>query len=654
MLLASFRGENFMIIEPVYPRLAAVACKVLPLAAAKARPQGGAWRAVQCTMRYPLECRLVLILVVAFQLAATDSILFFDMRALKVRCCRGASLSRDCEYLALGQTSCREGWTVDNDPAGWECTAEAPCSMLGQAMEMLIAGQGHRDECYAALLDAHEQMRVDVACRPLSSGFTRKCASAARTNLAVATMMRQGDLAGMHRAHRLLSMALICDPESAEAQNNLMLLGGDAVCQDLAPDGEPAANKMCSEMPDYHLRMLNDKPRNAAYAAGIERALQLRPGARVLDIGAGSGLLAIIAAAHGAARVDALEMVLPVAAVASRIVLANANLTRGIVHVWPVKSLDFPAHALPHDPPHSTYKAGVVIHEIFDPVMLGEGVLPALRDLFERQLVAHDTLFVPSAATAYVHAVASAQLASHRWPPRARGGGGWVARLLGGIDYSVVEAYASQIFVSNAPIIETQNMRSSHALTARTAVLRLDFAALPIGGGHAEHEAVVTQPGRLSALLLTFDTEFLGSSTITTTMPNASLPPGEIPSHWGQQVYLIGDGWAVTPGDVIAFTVSWNDWEIEVGGLRVKKRGGPGTGAAQKGGRQKGGGRDVGVQWELPRGTGWLEATGTGCWEFVTTERLDGALDEALDRLALSEQEHVCLGFRVWGLGFRV
>eukprot|EP00961_Rhodomonas_salina_P165146 2225311-Rhodomonas_salina.3 len=83
--------------------------------------------------------------------------------------------------------------------------------------------------------------------------------------------------------------------------------------------------------------MLHDERRNAAYVAGIEAALRERPGAAVLDIGAGSGLLALVAAGAGARHVTAVEMVQAVAAVASLHVRAAA--LQHTVHVLPILSL---------------------------------------------------------------------------------------------------------------------------------------------------------------------------------------------------------------------------------------------------------------------------------------------------------------------------
>ena len=61
----------------------------------------------------------------------------------------------------------------------------------------------------------------------------------------------------------------------------------------------------------YHFPMIADTTRNGCFERAISRHLRERPRARahVLDIGAGSGLLAMLAVRHGAERVSSLEMV---------------------------------------------------------------------------------------------------------------------------------------------------------------------------------------------------------------------------------------------------------------------------------------------------------------------------------------------------------
>jgi predicted RNA methylase len=70
----------------------------------------------------------------------------------------------------------------------------------------------------------------------------------------------------------------------------------------------PARN----DVPSYMLPMLNDSDRNLAYEAAIREKIEAFTkthgrAPHVLDLGAGTGLLTLMALKHGAARVTALE-----------------------------------------------------------------------------------------------------------------------------------------------------------------------------------------------------------------------------------------------------------------------------------------------------------------------------------------------------------
>src|SRR5262245_64695363 len=80
---------------------------------------------------------------------------------------------------------------------------------------------------------------------------------------------------------------------------------------------------------NYHRLLIEDATRMDAYERAI-RAL-VRPGDVVLDLGAGTGILAMLAARAGAARVHAVES-MPVARLAAEIVAENGLADKVIVH----------------------------------------------------------------------------------------------------------------------------------------------------------------------------------------------------------------------------------------------------------------------------------------------------------------------------------
>lgn len=170
----------------------------------------------------------------------------------------------------------------------------------------------------------------------------------------------------------------------------------------LAPDNTEYAwqrrTTASAAVPDWHFNMVNDEARNAAFAAAI--AATVKPGDRVLEIGTGSGLLAMLAArgAGGEARaahVVTCEANPLLARAATRIIAANALSANITVVPKPSAELrvgvDLPA------------RADVLICEIFSVQVVAEGVLPTLEDAKSR-------LLVPGAAVIPRVAIARAAL----------------------------------------------------------------------------------------------------------------------------------------------------------------------------------------------------------------------------------------------------
>jgi len=157
-------------------------------------------------------------------------------------------------------------------------------------------------------------------------------------------------------------------------------------------------------VPDWHFNMVNDEPRNAAFSAAIAR--EVKPGQRVLEIGTGSGLLAMLAARgeDGAARashVVTCEANPLLAQTATAIVAANG--LSGSVTVVPKPSSEL---LVGDDLPAL---ADVLICEIFSVQVLAEGVLPTLEDAKAR-LLAPGATVIPRAAVAQAALVSGADL----------------------------------------------------------------------------------------------------------------------------------------------------------------------------------------------------------------------------------------------------
>lgn len=140
-------------------------------------------------------------------------------------------------------------------------------------------------------------------------------------------------------------------------------------------------------VPRWHFGMLNDLNRNVVFQKAIESAVQV--GDHVLDIGSGSGLLAMIAARTGAEHVTSCEMVPPLAAAAARIVAGN-----GLGEVVTVVNCRSDQLTVGADLPQPV---DVIVTEIVDCGLIGEGILPTLRHAREH-LLKPGGIIIPQAA----------------------------------------------------------------------------------------------------------------------------------------------------------------------------------------------------------------------------------------------------------------
>jgi type III protein arginine methyltransferase len=141
---------------------------------------------------------------------------------------------------------------------------------------------------------------------------------------------------------------------------------------------------IAGSIPNWHVRMVKDQPRNDAFLAAIERAVTSEK--RVLDIGSGSGLLAMMAARAGAKHVHSCEMNPAVAAVAKEIVTANGYGAHIHMHGKSSRLLD-PEIDLGGKP-------DIIVSEIIGNDLVCEEVLPTMIDT-ARRLAAPGAQFIP-------------------------------------------------------------------------------------------------------------------------------------------------------------------------------------------------------------------------------------------------------------------
>src|SRR5258708_14759235 len=193
--------------------------------------------------------------------------------------------------------------------------------------------------------------------------------------------------------------ALALKPDYADALNNLGVIYRDAKNTDAAIAAFRKAVELGSDptlakanlpstyrdvVPAWHFAMMDDKRRNGAYDAAIRRAV---PGKRVLDIGTGAGLLAMMAARAGALTVTTCERVGLIADRARDIVALNGLATR--LNVIGKSSTDL---VVGRDLPE---RAEVLITETFASGLMGEGIFPTLEHAHQH-LLTPDAVVIPA------------------------------------------------------------------------------------------------------------------------------------------------------------------------------------------------------------------------------------------------------------------
>jgi SAM-dependent methyltransferase len=141
-------------------------------------------------------------------------------------------------------------------------------------------------------------------------------------------------------------------------------------------------------VPGYHRSMLADAPRNDFYARAIRETV--RPGDVVLDIGTGSGLLAMLAAQAGAAKVVACEANPALAATAREIVKRNGFGDR--IEILASKSTALERSGA------LAGGADVVVSEIFSHTLIDEGAIESLNHGM-KMLARPGARIVPAAAS---------------------------------------------------------------------------------------------------------------------------------------------------------------------------------------------------------------------------------------------------------------
>ena len=165
------------------------------------------------------------------------------------------------------------------------------------------------------------------------------------------------------------------------------------------PAGEsPLAKGVSASVERWHFPMINDERRNRAYDAAIQKCMA-SGSHKVVDIGGGSGLLAMMAARAGAEEVITVERVGDMAECARAVLASNGFAEK--IRVVHGSSLDLTPETLGFA---DGARPTVVLSEVLDDGLLGGGVIPTVAHA-RRELAAPGALVVPAAAKVYAMVV---------------------------------------------------------------------------------------------------------------------------------------------------------------------------------------------------------------------------------------------------------
>jgi type II protein arginine methyltransferase len=284
-----------------------------------------------------------------------------------------------------------------------------------------------------------------------------------------------------------------------------------------------AAQVLTARVPDFHAAMLADGARNAAYARAIAA---MAPGKRVLDIGAGSGLLAMMAARAGAASVVACERDPMLAATARAIVAANGLADRITVLATHSSQLDR----------ERDLAGGVdlVTSEIFAHDLLGEHVLASL---------AHARVALCRPGARFLPAAASIRVALADFPEERASLGD-------------VEGFDLSRFEQHVPRI--RNVRSGWGeLVLRSEpveLFRFDFDGATAPSGHGQTRTVVRSCGGQVAGIAQWLRIELAPGVLYENAPGSDER-----HHWVLPLHAV-DPRETTAGEEIAIG-AWHDAE---------------------------------------------------------------------------------------------
>jgi precorrin-6B methylase 2 len=289
---------------------------------------------------------------------------------------------------------------------------------------------------------------------------------------------------------------------------------------------------------EVHRTMIRDRIRTESFKRAIDSVV--RPGDVVLDFGAGSGILSVLAARAGAARVYAVEQT-TMAVLAQELAFAN-----GFGETVRVMQGD----VMEIEPPE---QVDVIVSEWLGGFGIDEGMLVPLIAARDRWLKP-EGIMIPSTVTAWIALVHDAYLKDMvdflRDNPYGVDLEELVAKTLNEIHYSGSFRHLA---------LGDRRSEPAPLWTTDAGLITLEQAGAP---HEAEVVLSVRERGMANALALWFGAELAPGIAL-------SVGPGDLPTHWGMTTAPLSSPVELPPETVVHARVrttparpvgTWTSW----------------------------------------------------------------------------------------------
>jgi hypothetical protein len=281
-----------------------------------------------------------------------------------------------------------------------------------------------------------------------------------------------------------------------------------------------------------HVKMLNDRARTTGYLNALREVV--RPGDVVVDVGTGTGILAMAAARAGASRVYAVEAS-DIGKSAQAIFKANGFGDRiTLIQGWSTR-IELPE------------RADVMVSEIIGNDPLGENVLAVTADARKR-LLKPDARLIPNRLRVFgvPITIGSGKLESRTF--NAENTKNWKSWY--GFDFSSLIDISQEN--STQFIIKPSIAYDWETFAQPVLLADLDLTSVDKGLPDISATFTATASGKLNGLVICFDTDLSPSFRLSTAPREVSET-----NSWRSPVWILSNPLDVNPGDRLVLSYKY-------------------------------------------------------------------------------------------------